>query len=272
MYDYRYEKNDDFEGLVRYTVHVDQERLKKVYYQILINCGVLEHKEETVRGTFLPPQTTIKDHFQYKNVCSSLLRVEPNYDLEYNPPDFYKVYKVSYDQIHFPKIALEIEKIVEKNTDIVSLEDLRRINDCLEEKLPDYKKELEEKMQAIHLEDSEEIDTVTKSLEEVKRLTMLYQDNKDRKQVSDYKDDLEACFSYEKNGTLSYQALKELYFFESKTLSYHSLKELYFFEGGINKEELATILPSVLKKKLACEAEIKGNKSLVKTIDKTVQK
>ena len=36
MYDYRYEKNDDFEGLVRYTVHVDQERLKKVYYQKII--------------------------------------------------------------------------------------------------------------------------------------------------------------------------------------------------------------------------------------------
>ncbi len=272
MYDYRYEKNDDFEGLVRYAVYVDQEKLKKVYHQILINCGVLEHKEEIVRGTLLPPQTTIKDHFQYKNVSTTLLRIEPNYDLEYNPPDFYKFYKVSYDQIHFPKIVEEIEKILERNTDFVPIKNLRKINDCLEERLPDYKKELEEKMQAIHLVNSEEIDTVTKSLEEVKRLTMLYHDNKDRKQVSNYKEDLEACFSYEKNGTVSYQTLKELYFFERETLSYQSLKELYFFAGGINKEELATILPPVLKEKLACEEEVKGNKSLVKTIDKTTQK
>lgn len=104
MYYLKYEEKEN--EFVQYKVSVNVERLRNVEYEIIEHCSLIKHIEGEFRGSQILSQYTLMDLLRYRNLQKELIRIDPDFDLAYNKPNYYDIYRLSYDEYIYPLIYL----------------------------------------------------------------------------------------------------------------------------------------------------------------------
>ena len=130
--------------LKKYDVLIDKEELKKLRYEIIINCSCLKHFSGELKEDNLP----IDKYNVYKiiNYKENFIRQDSNKDF-YGPP-MINVYRVTYDYYVYPDIINLIDGVLnEENDKILQLlnYDCKQKEDIKSLKEKEIKKLLEEK-------------------------------------------------------------------------------------------------------------------------------
>lgn len=190
------EKENEF---VQYKVSVNVEKLRNVEYEIIEHCSLIKHIEGEFRGSQIPSQYTVIDLLRYRNLQTKLIRKEPDFDLEYNRPNYYDIYKLSYDEYVFPSIIEKIEEVLR------TCSDTNEINGTIAGAILEYEEEtkisnpileIKEKIKMLQESSLQDTKQFVRNLEETKELTKSYELNK-QQPVTDYLEKVKDCFLLE---------------------------------------------------------------------------
>lgn len=191
------EKENEF---VQYKVSVDIEKLRNVEYEIIEHCSFIKHIEGEFRGSQIPNQYTLMDLIRYRNLQTKLIRKEPDFDLEYNRPNYYDIYRLSYDEYIFPLIVEKIEEVLK------ACSDTNEINGTLAEAILEYEEEtkisnpileIKERIKMLQENSSQDTSQFARNLNEIKKITEFYELNKQQQPVTDYLKKVKDCFLLE---------------------------------------------------------------------------
>lgn len=198
MYYLKYEEKEN--EFVQYKVSINVERLRNVEYEIIEHCSLIKHIEGEFRGSQIPSQYTVIDLLRYRNLQTKLIRKEPDFDLEYNRPNYYDIYKLSYDEHVFPSIIEKIEEVLKACSDI------NEIDGTLAETILDYEEEtkisnpileIKERIKMLQENSLQDTSKLARNLNEIKKLTEFYELNKQQQPITDYLAKVKDCFLLE---------------------------------------------------------------------------